>query len=951
VTQLKALGGLRLESTPFTQPKPLVLLSYLSLEGSQQRRHVAELFWPDGNHMKSLSMTLTRLRQGAGEVVEADDKKTWTTLSSDAKELLESLDKSQWQQASDLYKGAFLEGVVLEDWSSELEEWVYSTREYLAERVQYALLNLAEEAAKKQDFKTVANLAERAYKLPGLAGTEVASLKRLYLLLTAGQSMLAPEVRKEAESYGLTLQLTSEEARASFKVETKSPNTLPMRGTSFVGRDEELTELAMLLNKPNVSLLTLLGPAGVGKTRLALQLGHEQLKLDSFKDGVYFVALDALSDTNLIASTLLSHFSLTQQGKTEPLNQLTEFIAEKNILLVLDNFEHLTEGSSLLSELIGKCPHLKILVTSREKLQLEEEYVFTLGGLPFATTATNDAALGDAVQLFAERAQQVLPHFDVNQQLSDVLRICGLVEGLPLGIELAASWVRLMSCSEIASEIERGLELLTSASKNIPERHRSLKAAFEYSWKLLNQKEQEVLRKLSVFIGGFQREAARDIAGATIPILASLVDKSLLRVFDGRYTFHPLLQHYAFEKLEVNTEEANDIRAKHADYFVALAVYAEPELKGNQQQQWLKHFEQEYDNVRSVLAWVLQDKDRNTKGLQLASILYRFWYSRGYISEGRKWLDALLMQDVNQGSDYLDALHTNADLALLQGDYKIAQSSFENCVRLGQKLETKGIVASSLGGLGHMAYEREDYTTAHNFYKQSLDLERVLKNDQGISASLNNLGIVAYAQEDYATARKFYEESLAIDRKLGDNSGIALTLGNLGMIALKQGDAASARANFDEVLAIRKALEDKTGLAIIYGYMALLEEEQGKYANAKQFAKEGLKIVVEIGYRWGALNVLKSLASLAARQKEFEQAVVIWGVLEKLREIIGIPLRSSDKADYEQKVEHIKIQLGNKTFKEAWDRGTLMTLEQVLELVLESSDSSQSLTASSSAKG
>jgi ATP-dependent Clp protease ATP-binding subunit ClpA len=300
VPQLKALGGLRLESSPFTQPKPLVLLSYLSLEGSQQRRHVAELFWQDGNRMKSLSMTLTRLRQGAGEVVKADDKRTWTTLTSDAKALLESLDKSDWQKVNDLYTGAFLEGVVLEDWGNELEEWVYTTREYLAERVQYALLNLAEDTAKKQEFDKAGELAERAYKLPGLGGTELTNLKRLYPLLTAGQSILAPEARKELEEYGLTLTLTTAEARATFRQEAKVSSTLPMRGTSFVGRNEELAELATLLSKPNVSLLTLLGPAGVGKTRLALQLAHEQLKLATFKDGVYFVPLDALSSSSII---------------------------------------------------------------------------------------------------------------------------------------------------------------------------------------------------------------------------------------------------------------------------------------------------------------------------------------------------------------------------------------------------------------------------------------------------------------------------------------------------------------------------------------------------------------------------------------------------------------------------------------------------------------------------
>jgi hypothetical protein len=317
VAQLRTLGGLSLESSSFTRPKPLLLLTYLALEGPQQRKHLAELFWQEGNRMKSLSMALTLLKKGAGEVASADTRQVRTLVSSDVRELLTALDKSDWEGAARLYTGAFLEGTVIEDSSNELEEWIYKTREYLAERVQYALLNLAEEAAKKQDFQTAAQLAERAYKVLGLAGTELTHLKRLYRLLSAGKSLLAPEVRKEAESYDVTLQLTSEEARTSFKQE-KPTNTLPLRGTSFVGRDEELTELATLLSKPNVSLLTLLGTAGVGKTRLALQFAFDQQKLGTFQDGVYFVALEPLSDASQIPAALLTQFNLAQQVKRKP---------------------------------------------------------------------------------------------------------------------------------------------------------------------------------------------------------------------------------------------------------------------------------------------------------------------------------------------------------------------------------------------------------------------------------------------------------------------------------------------------------------------------------------------------------------------------------------------------------------------------------------------------------
>ena len=669
VPKLKALGGLKLEGAFFTRPTPLLLLAYLSIEGSQQRRHLAELFWREGNRMKSLSMTLTRLRQGAGDVVQSDAKCARSSLQSDAQILLEALDKSDWQGANELYSGAFLEGVLIEDWSSELEEWVYTTREYLAERVQYALLNLAEEAAHQQNFDKTRTLAERSYKLPGLSTTDITHLQRLYPLLCAGRSLLAPEVRKELEEFGLTLSLTTEATQATFKPISTPKTTLPARSTTFVGRDEELTKLATLLHKTNVSLVTLLGPAGVGKTRLALQLAHEQHALGAFKDGVYFISLDALSDAALIVTSLLSHLELSQQGQTESFSQLTHFIAEKHIFIVLDNFEHLTEGAGLLADLLHQCPNLKLLVTSRERLRLREEHLYTLEGLAYPVTVSEDSGLSEAVQLFRERAQQVKLDFDLEQNLADVIRVCMLVEGLPLGIELAASWIRLMTCNDIASEIEQGLELLATDTKNVPERHQSLKAAFEQSWRLLTDKEQEVLRKLSAFVGGFRREAASEVAGATIPVLASLVDKSLLRVLpNGRYNRHPLLYQFTQEKLAENTHEQRETRDKHTKFYLELAQGAETHFYTKEAKTWLQRFDEELDNVRSIL----MGADSKT-GLCIATDLAGFWSSRGLYREARDRLTTFLKSASDKTSSlYIKGLYTFADCVWQLGDFEEA---------------------------------------------------------------------------------------------------------------------------------------------------------------------------------------------------------------------------------------------------------------------------------------
>ncbi len=870
MTRLNVLGGLKLEPSPFTQPKPLVLLSYLSLEGAQQRRHLAELFWTDGQRMKALSMTLTRLRQGVGDAVEIDDKQAKAKLPSDAKELLDLLDKSDWQTASELYKGAFLEGVVLDDWSSELEEWVYTTREYLAERVQYALLNLAEESAKQQSFDKAGELAERAYKLPGLNGSELTHLKRLYPLLCAGRSLLAPEVRKELGEYGLNTPLTTEEARATFKP-TTTTNSLPVRGTSFVGRDEELTELAILLSKPNVSLLTVLGPAGVGKTRLALQLAHEEQKLGVFKDGIYFVSLDALSDPSFLAPTLLSQLGLTQQGKTEPLEQLKTFFADKNAFLVLDNFEHLLEGSSLLSQLLGNCPKLQLLVTSRERLNLEEEHSFRLGGLSYPATISDDAKLSEAVQLFRERAQQVQPRFDVEKNLPDVIRICGLVEGLPLGLELAASWVRLMSCQDIASEIERGLGLLVSTSKNVPERHRSLKAAFEGSWKLLSSKEREVLRKLSVFVGGFRREAASDVAGATIPVLASLIDKSLLRVLiNGRYDRHPLLYQFTKEKLFEYADEYVRVRDHHARYYLVFAEHADAGLRGKDQVLWFERLNEELDNLRLSLTY-FEETDATT-ALQLATALGSFWNTHGYYGEGSDHLTSLLARTSGDTPIRAAAYTHAANLVWKKGEHFSAETFYRESLKCATALGETSVQAKALTGLGTLALKhRGDVEGARSSFQAALELTEANGDNANGAVALRGLGNLSLDQGNYQRARTYYEAAQKLEHELGNPHNRAQTHINLATVLVYLGELGRAHALNQEALELFRKVGDKHGTAIALLNIGF-DYEGSDRSKGNVYYQESLQLFRDLGDKRMVSHLLNNLGGNFQRLGELDKA-------------------------------------------------------------------------------
>jgi predicted ATPase len=873
--KLQTLGGLELLGARFTQPKPLLLLVYLALEGPQPRAHLAELFWPRGERRKSLSMALTRLHASAGAVIEGDAHRVWTTVESDVKGLLGALDRRDWRGAGDLYAGAFLAGVAQGDPSSELEEWVYTTREYLAERVQHALLNLAEEAVRKGDFRAAAAFAERAYKLPGSGGSDVVTLGRLYPLLCAGDSLLAPDVRKEAEEYGITLRLTSEEARAKFK--PRAATTLPMRGTSFVGRDVELTELATLLSQPKVSLLTLLGPAGVGKTRLALQLAHDQLSLGAFAGGVYFIPLDALSDADLIPLNLIHHLGLRQDAESEPLEQLTDFIAERSILLVLDNFEHLGEGSTFLPRLLRGCPNLKLLVTTREKLRLEEEYVFPVEGLPYPRTPSEEGRLADAVQLFRERAQQVAPHFNLEADLPDVLEVCRLVEGLPLGIELAAGWVRLLSCAEIVGEIRGNLEFLESATHNVPERHRSLKAAFEASWRLLNPREQGVLGKLSVFRGGFRRDAAAEVAGATIPRLASLVDKSLLRVLpNGRYDRHPLLYGFTQEKLTERPDEQKRAQAKHVAFYLSLAEEAEPQLQGKEQVSWFGRLSEELDNFREAFRCLDATGDAET-ALRLGAALGYFWNTQGHYTEGYSYLTRFLSETSGRSlTDNLTeakALFLAGDLAQVLGDHNAAQALLERSLAVLGGFGAESLRAKSLRILGVIAHtNRGDPARARALYTSALALARQSGDGTTVATVLRTLGNLNVDQANYHEARVCYEESAALSEQAGDEHGRAKALSSLATVLTSLGEFDRAHALNKQSLALLRAVGDTYGEGIALLNLGMDASQRGDIEGELQHYRASLDLFRKLGHKHMVSHLLNNLGGMLQKRGDAREA-------------------------------------------------------------------------------
>ncbi|CAA9585532.1 MAG: hypothetical protein AVDCRST_MAG86-3447 [uncultured Truepera sp.] len=617
----------------------------------------------------------------------------------------------------------------------------------------------------------------------------------------------------------------------------------------------------------------MLGVAGVGKTRLALQLAHEQLSLGTFQDAVRFVSLDTLNDARQLPSRLIGDLGLTQRANTDPLEQLTTFIAKRRMLLVLDNFEGLVEGSSLLSQLLRVCPNLKVLVTTRERLRLEEEHVFPIEGLPYPGGRAADGPLADAVQLFKERAQQAHPHFDLERELAAVLDICRLVEGLPLGIELAASWVRLMPCTEIASEIRRSLEFLSSTTRNVPERHRSLEAAFEASWGRLSPQEQEGLRGLSVFRGGFTRAAASTMAGATIPLLASLVDRSLLRVSpSGRYDRHPLLYQFTREKLAEHPEEQAGAQGKHAAFYLSLAEEAAPQLRGREQVRWFGRLSEELDNFREALR-VLETKGDAETALRLATTLGHLWSTRGHYAEGYSYLTRFLPEVARPSVTAAKASLLAADLAWVQGDHKTAQTLLEQSLTSAKELNEKSLWSRSLGALGRIAQlNRGDPEGARSLYEAALERAGEVGDKEASATSLRSLGGLHSEGANYRQARLCYEASASLAAELGDDHSRAKALVSLATVLTYLGESAQAHVLNEQCLELFRAVGDAHGAGIALLNLGVDASEQGDLEGSTERYRQSLELFRGLGDKRMVSHLLNNVAGVLQKCGDLPQA-------------------------------------------------------------------------------
>lgn len=639
---------------------------------------------------------------------------------------------------------------------------------------------------------------------------------------------------------------------------------LPFQHTSFIGRERELHEISDLMAKPECRLLTLLGPGGIGKSRLALQSAAAQVP--SYVDGTYFIPLAPVRSADYIVSTVAGALQLTidtHSSDVDSKGQLLDYLGGRSLLMVMDNFEHVLEGANLLADIIEMAPNIKFLVTSRERLNLQGEWTFDVEGM---SLPENGSGAGiekySALVLFHERALQVKPDFELSKEVyPHIRRICKLAGGMPLGIELAAAWVSMLSCQEIADEIEKNIDFLSSSRKDLPEKHRSLRAAFDYSWNLLAEDQQNAFRNLSVFRGSFTREAASQVAGAQLNLLSDLANKSLLfRNPRGHYEIHELLRQYAEEKLGENPEERNEILNRHSRYFIEFLAAREQEMMGEKLIELRAEVREEIDNLRAGIHWAVLRWDQEQAREALAH-LNTFYLVHGW-HEGSNFFSAIAetirkkrnmdgRTEAKNDPVYLSAWMYEAAYLTHLGVHEKSEEILRELLPQVQELKLQLETASTISSLGINSTLRGEYANSIALFDEAIPLAKAIDEHVLVGIDLLWQGWDYYLLGDYEPAQACFEESLQIYHRRKNNWGLAFALSKLGLLAEARKDYAKAEEYHEKGKAIFIELGDKAGEAYTLSRLSMTSYSLEDYERASELGRQGLEMFKEVGHRWG----------------------------------------------------------------------------------------------------
>ncbi len=746
-----------------------------------------------------------------------------------------------------------------------------------------------------------------------------------------------------------TIPLPTHTTDLSSPSPTQTPNNLPSQLTSFVGREEELERIEWLLCRGEVRQITLTGAGGIGKTRLALQAATELL--DHFSSGVYFVSLASVADASLVIATIAQTLRVEERGTQPLVERLKNYLRDKHMLLVLDNFEQVVGAAPIVSELLRAAPRLSVLVTSREVLHIYGEHEFPVPPLALPkrkdTLSLLTLSKYEAVALFAQRAQASKPDFRLTAaNAALVAEICIHLDGLPLAIELAAARSRLLTPQDMLARLPSRLKLLIGSARDLPARQQTLRATIEWSYNLLEEGDQVLFRRLAPFVGGCTLEAIEaicnpdgDLPFDTLEGVESLLDKSLMYQEEGlegesRFRMLETIREYAHEKL-LHSGEAAALRDRHLAFFLGLAEKAEPNIWGSRQVKWLNRLASEYGNLRAALEWSLTG-GREEIGLRLAGALWWFWVWHSPFGEGRTYLATLLARTEGRPptTARAKALTAAANLAIRQKDFARATSLAEESLAVSRAVEDKGSLVHALLGRGEAAEVQGEDGQAAMFYEEAMALARQIGDKPALALVLNCLGNSALYRGESAAAAVFYEEALELFRELGNKWCVSFQLRGLGISAIGQGAYEQACHRLEEALTLDRDVGYTTGVTVDLALLGQVARLEGKYADASALVVESLTLSWESENNYLIAVCLSELGGLAAAQGQPIRAARLLAASEALIEAIGSQLDSDDQAFHDHSVATIRDQLDAASFATAWTEGQSMTLKQVFNYAL-----------------
>lgn len=986
-----SVGSRNIEESQWRLRKATVLLKLLALAPGHRlhREQAMDLLWPDlgrraaSNNLRQVVHTVRQtLAPTEGSRYLASDSELlvlcpggnlWVdveTFEDTAVSARRSRDPAAYRAAMDLYAGDLLP-------ADRYEEWAEDHRGRLREIYLSLLLGLARLWEERGEYDLASEVLRRALKEDPALEEAHAGLMRLYALAGSKREALAQYGRLEealSREVGTEPSASSRALREEIAAGRFPPNdgvpfgsapeepagtarrNLPAPRTSFVGREREMIEVKRMMAMTR--LLTITGVGGSGKTRLALEVARDLV--GAYPDGVWLAELAPLADPGLVPQAVARTLGVKEQPGQPLTDTLAETLRTKRTLLVLDNCEHLLDGAArLVDALLDSCPHLRILATSREALGIAGEVRWTVPSLsmldPQSADTVEELERSESARLFVERASARRPGFSLTPDNTQaVAQICHRLEGIPLAIELAAARVGALSIKQISERLTASLKLLTGGDRTQVPKQRTLRGTLDWSHELLSTNEKKLFGRLSVFAGGWTLEAAEEVGADgsiegsdVLDLLGRLVDKSLV-VAEAeaqgavRYrTLEPIRQ-YARERLE-ESEESEAIQRRHAEFFLALAEEAEPEVEGPQQAAWLERLEAEHDNLRAALSWSLERGEEAELGLRVAGALGQFWYLRGYLGEGRRWLEeALAKSSPASTAARANALHRLSFLAYLQGDLDRAQEASEEGLKLEGveqfwDIAGRRSVAAGLGRLmlGIVASAQGDSERAIQLYEKSLALSRKIGDKRGIADNLLLLGIEMRPRGDLGKARELLEEGMVVGREVGDPELLAAFLTQLCDTFLLQGDLERATVVGDKAVAICREHKHRFMLSEVLcnlGWVALL---RGNLERATTLYVESLELKREVGLMLPLPEPLDGLACVATARGETERAVRLFGATQALHELVRNYLTVREYAALrEPYLAATRSQLSEEAWETAFAEGRAMGFEETVEYAL-----------------